>query len=44
MIGIYKITEKANPQNFYIGQSNVWGRSYQNLPIYKKAQKKWINT
>lgn len=25
-------------------QAILWGRSYQNLPIYKKAQKKWINT
>lgn len=24
-------------------QSMLWGRSYNNLPIYKKREKKWIN-
>ena len=24
-------------------QAMLWGRSYKNLPIYKKKEKKWIN-
>lgn len=34
MIGIYKITEKENPQIFYIGQSNNIQRRFQEH-IYK---------
>ena len=24
-------------------QAMLWGRSYSNLPVYKKKEKKWIN-
>jgi hypothetical protein len=24
-------------------QQVLWGRTYKNLPIYKKKEKKWIN-
>ena len=24
-------------------QAMLWGRTYKNLPIYKKKEKKWIN-
>jgi predicted GIY-YIG superfamily endonuclease len=29
MIGIYKITEKENPKNFYIGKSNDIKRRFK---------------
>ena len=41
MIGIYKITEKNNPNNFYIGQSNNIERRFQQH-IYKTHQQSRI--
>ena len=41
MIGIYKITEKENPQIFYIGQSNNIQRRFQEH-IYKTYQQSRI--
>lgn len=32
--------ERVSYQTF---QALLWGRSYKNLPIYKKKEKKWIN-
>ena len=32
--------DKMKYQTF---QAMLWGRSYKNLPIYKKKEKKWIN-
>lgn len=41
MIGIYKdYKDRVKYQTF---QAMLWGRSYKNLPIYKKKEKKWIN-
>lgn len=38
---IYKdYSDRVSYQTF---QAMLWGRSYKNLPIYKKKEKKWIN-
>lgn len=38
---IYKdYSERVSYQTF---QAMLWGRSYKNLPIYKKQERKWIN-
>ena len=38
---IYKdYSDRVSYQTF---QAMLWGRSYKNLPIYKKQEKKWIN-
>lgn len=38
---IYKdYKDRVKYQTF---QAMLWGRSYKNLPIYKKKEKKWIN-
>ena len=37
MIGIYKITEKNNPTNFYVGQSNDIDRRFKEH-IYKTSK------
>lgn len=38
---IYKdYQDRVSYQTF---QAMLWGRSYKNLPIYKKKEKKWIN-
>lgn len=38
---IYKdYSERVSYQTF---QAILWGRSYKNLPIYKKQERKWIN-
>ena len=41
MIGIYKITEKNNPTNFYIGQSNNIERRFKEH-IYKTSKQSRI--
>lgn len=33
----------ANRVSFQTFQAMLWGRSYKNLPIYKKKTKEWIN-
>lgn len=38
---IYK--DYKNRVSFQTFQAMLWGRSYKNLPIYKKKEKKWIN-
>lgn len=38
---IYK--DYANRVSYQTFQAMLWGRSYKNLPIYKKKEKKWIN-
>lgn len=38
---IYK--DYSNKISFQTLQALLWGRSYSNLPIYKKKEKKWIN-
>lgn len=38
---IYK--DYKNRVSYQTFQSILWGRSYKNLPIYKKKEKKWIN-
>ena len=38
---IYKDYE--NRVKFQTFQAMLWGRTYKNLPIYKKKEKKWIN-
>ena len=38
---IYKdYSDRVSYQTF---QAMLWGRSYKNLPIYKKQERKWIN-
>ena len=38
---IYKdYKDRVSYQTF---QAMLWGRSYKNLPLYKKKEKKWIN-
>lgn len=38
---IYKdYQDRVKYQTF---QAILWGRTYKNLPIYKKKEKKWIN-
>ena len=32
-----------NRVSYQTFQAMLWGRSYKNLPIYKKKEKKWIN-
>ena len=53
VIEIRKRYEKESAQQIYQNykdrvsyqtfQAMLWGRSYKNLPIYKKKEKKWIN-
>lgn len=38
---IYK--DYQNRVSYQTFQALLWGRSYKNLPIYKKQKKKWIN-
>lgn len=38
---IYK--DYQNRVSYQTFQAMLWGRSYKNLPIYKKREKKWIN-
>lgn len=38
---IYK--DYVNRVSYQTFQAILWGRSYKNLPIYKKKEKKWIN-
>ena len=38
---IYK--DYQNRVSYQAFQAMLWGRSYKNLPIYKKKEKKWIN-
>lgn len=38
---IYK--DYSNRVKYNTFQAILWGRTYQNLPIYKKKEKKWIN-
>lgn len=38
---IYK--DYQNRVSYQTFQAILWGRSYKNLPIYKKKEKKWIN-
>jgi predicted GIY-YIG superfamily endonuclease len=41
MIGIYKITEKNDPTNFYVGQSNDIDRRFKEH-IYKTSKQSRI--
>lgn len=36
-------TDYKDRVSFQTFQAMLWGRSYKNLPIYKKQEKKWIN-